>query len=416
MRARVGIGIGAESIRVVLVTPRGMVRWHREVPRESADTPGLERALREGLAVIPGRRWIRRRAVAALGPHCTQVKLVAELPPLGKARDIARVLAEAPHRFFLRNGVPLTTGGVRLVDERSAWAAAFERPVVETVVQVCREARLRLDAIVPAAGVLPTVLRGEAISWTDGTVRCGVVHNGLALTSVSREAVTTGDAHGGPLMPDDRLSAIGQHGWRYADALGAVTIGAREPLRIGNRALRTWKTKRLSSWRRGVSYLAATTSLLLAIAAPGLRAWRTEVLAERELRDTAAERRGVAVTARELKRVSTSLDEAAEFFRHRRSHVSLLASLTSALPSDAWLMALKTDSTGGHLVTLSSRAAGVLAAMDSVDGITGAAFLGPVTNEVRGAREVERATIRFRWSDVRCASASPSCPDGGERR
>jgi hypothetical protein len=411
----VGIGIGAESIRVVLVTRRGVVRRHREVPRESLDIAGLERALREGLAVIPGRRWIRRRAVAALGPHCTQVKLVAELPPLGKARDIARVLAEAPHRFFLRNGVPLTTGGVRLVDERSAWAAAFERPVVETVVQLCREARLRLDAIVPTASVLHTVLRSEAISWTDGTVRCDVAHKGLALTSVSREAVS-GNTPTEPPVPDDRLSAIGQYGWCYADALGAVTIGAREPLRIGNRALRTWKTKRLSSWRRGLSYLAATTSLLLAIATPGLRAWRTELLAERELRATAAERRGVAVTARELERVSTSLGQAAEFVRHRRSHVSLLANLTSALPSDAWLMALKADSAGGHLVTLSSRAAGVLAAMDSIEGITGATFLGPVTNEVQGAREVERATIRFRWSDARCALPSPSCPNGGERR
>jgi hypothetical protein len=413
----VGLGIGAESVRVVLVTRAGVVRWHREVARASADLPSLERALREALAAMPGRRWPHLRAVAALGPHCTQVRLVSELPPLGNPRAMARVVAESPHWFFLRNGAPVTTGGVRLVDERSAWAAAFERPVVETIAHACREARMRLDAVVPTAAVLHAGLADQAVSWIDGGVRCDIVYEGHVLHSVIRTPSTAavGDASSAH-VPGDRLAGIGRDAWRYADALGAVTAGPREPLRLGAKALTGPPAQGVSSWRGAATYLAAITALLLVAVTPGLRAWRTEVLAEREVRARASGRHGVAVTAQQLERVTRALAEGADFARHRRSHLSLLTSLTKAFPTNAWVMALRTDSTGGHLVSLSGGAAGVLAAMDSVEGITGAVLLGPVTNEVAGAREVERATIRFRWSGAICTAPPESCGNAGETR
>jgi hypothetical protein len=415
MSVCIGIGVAADSVRVVVLSRNGEVRWHAETPRESTGMEPLGAALRAAMAALPKRRWPRPQVSIALGPHCTQLRLLSELPPLGRAA-VSRAVGEGTNRFFLRNGVPLVTGGVRLIDDRSAWAAAFEMPVVETVIACCREARLQLVAIVPTAAVLHVGLPEANLVWDDGDVRAHIAYEGsrvTAFTRVSTTASTASPAAG--LTPHDRLAALGAGGWRFADAFGAAAAGVREPLRLRSTALKARKS-RAPAWRHRISIAASVTALAMAAAAPGASAWRTEQLAESELRARTAEQQRVANTARELDRVTGVLAEGAAFVRHRRSHLTLLASLATALSADAWITAIKTDSAGGHLVTFAGRAAGVLAAMDSVSGIGGAELLGPVTREVVGAREVERATFRFRWDDSDCVLRAAHCGPGPEAR
>ena len=416
MTIRIGVGVAADVVRVVLLSRNGEVGWHAEIPRQSSGAESLGTALRSAFAALPRRRWARPKVIVALGPHCTQLRLLSELPPLGKAADVSRAVGEGASRFFLRNGVPLVTGGVRMIDDRRAWAAAFETPVVETVIACCRESRLRLVAIVPSAAVLHAGLAGAHFLWDDGVVRSEIAYDGAVVTAFTRTPRL--DEHSPPpdmLVPRKRLLTLGSSGWRFADAFGAAAVGVREPLRL-HRALLKPHQSRAPAWRRRIGIAAAVLTLALAALAPGARAWRTEQLAESELRARTAEQQRIALTTRELDRVTGALGEGAVFLRHRRSHLALLSSLTTALPADAWITAIKTDSAGGHLVTFAGRAAGVLAAIDSVRGIAGAELLGPVTREVVGTREAERATFRFRWDDGDCALRAAHCAPSAEPR
>jgi hypothetical protein len=110
-----------------------------------------------------------------------------------------------------------------------------------------------------------------------------------------------------------------------------------------------------------------------------------------------SEQRDIAITRRRLDRANKALAEATTLLANRHSMLALLGELTSALPPDAALVTLRADSTGGHVIALAPRAAGVLAAMDSVSLITSVEISGPVTRETVGDRTLERATLHFRW-------------------
>jgi hypothetical protein len=63
------------------------------------------------------------------------------------------------------------------------------------------------------------------------------------------------------------------------------------------------------------------------------------------------------------------------------------------------LVTARLDSLGGAVVVLAPHATSTLASLDSVAGIAAPQIVGPVTKEVVGSRELERATVQFRRSE-----------------
>ena len=121
MTPRIGVGVGADALRLVYVR-RGRVRWSGEMDFEGADT--LERALPELLRQSPLPRWPRPVVTVAVGPFATQLKRVTGLPPLSDPRLTASLIRENQSRFFMRNGQPLLTTGVRTIEDGAAWVGS----------------------------------------------------------------------------------------------------------------------------------------------------------------------------------------------------------------------------------------------------------------------------------------------------
>jgi len=112
----------------------------------------------------------------------------------------------------------------------------------------------------------------------------------------------------------------------------------------------------------------------------------------------ATTRRSIAENSREIGKVTAELNEIAAFSERRRSATLFLEALSAALPPEAAIVALRTDSAGGNLMALTPRASAVLSALDSITAVAAAEIVGPVTREIIGTRELERVTVRFRWN------------------
>jgi hypothetical protein len=111
-------------------------------------------------------------------------------------------------------------------------------------------------------------------------------------------------------------------------------------------------------------------------------------------------RRQVVADESDLARVSGALGEVAAFGSGRRSMTLLLADLAQALPIGSALVSVSTDSAGGTLVALAPRAALLIDKLEHVPAFGTLTIVGPVTREVAAAAEVERVTLRFRWTDA----------------
>ena len=98
--------------------------------------------------------------------------------------------------------------------------------------------------------------------------------------------------------------------------------------------------------------------------------------------------------------MSEALAQVATFDASRRSVTLILAQLERALPENAALVTVRLDTAGGTMVILAPRAAAALAALDSVPAVVAPVIIGPVTKEMAGTRELERATIQFRLGAV----------------
>jgi hypothetical protein len=390
MSASIGLVVASDELRAILVRD-GTVCWAARSGRvlDSA----LSAQIKDLLAQAPVDRWRRPRVTGAVGPSASQVKRLQGLPPVEDPAALALIVSEGAGRFFLRNGIPLDTGGVRIVESGTAWAAAYERPMIAEIAAGCRAAGFRLRAVVPSVVALAAVATTESGSWDDGDVRVEFSAAAGTLASVRRVAA---DA---PVMPlaaaPPALASLGADGWRFSDAYGAVTIASSEPL-----ALRPAGSVNAPSSRRDVARagIACAIAALLAAAAPGFGAQIDRARASRDLALLSATARDAAGADEELRRMSRALAESDAFAASRRSPTELLGGLALALPAGAALVLLRVDSAGGTLVMLAPHAARAIAALDSVPGITAPEIVGPVTRETIANRAVERVTVHFRLS------------------
>jgi hypothetical protein len=447
----VGIGVSATSVRAVGVSGDA-IRWAIELERREheplADTitalierspiastgsgtrgpaqarhPSERRPLSSGRRGLPIAGWLRPRVVVAIGPSAVQLKRLTGLPPLDDVAALEAMVREGAGRFFLKNGVPLITTAVRLVEPGTAWAAAFDATVVDEIERACRAAGLRLQAIAPAAAALAHAVRptasGERLVWTDGGVRTELTFSERRVESLRRLPSTSAHEHSadsstggnesvtldvGQPPPIEALEKLGDRALTFADAYGATRLAQYltrdEPLvlQAGSAALGSSRHPEPTTTRLAVAVLAFLLAAASAIAGPSLVAAHSASDARGTLHSMEKDIARAEGEDADLSRISRALFEVASFESSRRSATTLLANLTRALPKEAALVALDVDTAGGTLVALGARASQVTTALEKVKEIASPEIVGPVTRETAGSREVERVTVRFKFA------------------
>lgn len=389
MSTTLGIAVGAEGIRAVALNGGRIV-----AATEARVGPGdsLSAAVAELLSGAPLPRFPRPRVVVALGPSLAQTRRIAGLPPLDDGRMLAQVVREGAGKFFLRNGVPLATTGVRIVEPGTVWAAALDERAVRQVEAGCRAAGLRADRFVPAVAVLGRALTGDHLRWPDGPAVAEVELQGGELRAVRRlSASAAADAPPPAAVP--ALARLGEEGWRFADAYGAASLPEYEPMVLRPAGARA--PGDVPRWRLALAGGALAAALLFAAVAPALQAMGAEDAAAARIAAVQDRRRAAADTERELGRITGALAEAAAFDAGRYSPTLLLADLTAALPAGSAIVAFHADTAAGSVVALAPRAAVVVQPLERVTGIVSPEIVGPVTRETVAGRQLERVMVRF---------------------
>jgi hypothetical protein len=343
------VGVAIERDRLRAVGVRGThVLWG--VDAALADDGSLDASLAAFFERLPLGRLVRRPCVTvALGATFAQTKRLAGLPPIADERVLARTVGEHAARFFLKNGVPLVTTSVRLDAEGRPWGAALQKNVVDTIVNVCRNSRLRLSGIVPAVDVARTEI--------------------AALTPLGNDAMEFAAAYGAAVTASALI-------WRA----GAVA------------------DERAPRWRVAAVAGAAGVAFVLAAVAPGFSARVAERRAVAHLSTIASPTRAARRVSRDLGLVTSALGEVATFDHERRPLTVVMAALGKALPEGAALLALHVDSAGGSIVALAPRAGALLTRLENVPGLAAPEVTGPVTLETAAGHDVERVAVRFHWS------------------
>jgi hypothetical protein len=393
----IGLGVGAQQLRAVGVVSN-RIEWALQVARESGRP--LVDELEELLRRAALRSWPRGIAMAAIGSFASQTKLLSGLPLVQQADEIRSVVREGASRFFLRKGGALIISGVRPTVPGSAWATAYDESVVREIESACRHMRLPLRLIAPAVLAITRASSNERVVWRDGDVALQIEIVAGELRNVCRAPDSANSTESLGLI--SALEPLGEDAWQYADAYGVTQLPRNEPLvlRLGSRDSGT------ASNPRGLRMAVAATVVTLAVAAvaPGVSGAIAARRAEDRLRAVAVQRRDVVKNERELERITHALSDVSTFDRSRHSAITLLGSISRALPNRSALVDIHYDTLGGTVVLLADRSAEALAAIDSVPFVRGAEIIGPVTKELSAGREMERATVRFRFSN---ASRSP---------
>jgi hypothetical protein len=407
MSVRVGIAVSTDFVRAVAVRD-GAVLWGAESP---VDGRPIEAVVGELIAARRLRRWPRPTVIAAVGPARAQLRRLAGLPPVVDAAALARLVSESAGRFFLRNGVPLVTTGVRRDHEGdgAGWSAAIEQPVVAALERTCRAHGLRLVAVLPTLSVIPHALNGDTLTWTDGDVCARITLSGGRLVTMRRAISDAAE----PAPQRDELpcavpalAVLGAEGWRFADAYGAAVASVRDPLAY--RPARSASAPPVRPWRLAAAGLACGIAVASAMLGPTLAARRAAAQATVALSTLGGRRHAAEAAEADLARVSAALEEVAAFDRDRHAATLLVSDLARALPAGSALATLRVDSAGGTLVALALRAAVLIERLEHVPGLTSPTIVGPVTREVAAGTEVERVAIRFGWAGAPAAPAVPS--------
>jgi hypothetical protein len=422
----VGLGISTESLRAVCVRA-GRVTWAREIALDV--DMSMEDVLDELLASVPRPRTARIRVVAAVGPARSQVRRLRGLPPVKSGALLSALVRQDPTRFFLQNGVPVVTTDVQPLDDGTAWAGAIEKPVVDAIVRACRRRRWRTPLITPTAAALIRVIEDESIEWLDGDIALMLTHEHSELQDCRREARAPHDdlddegtpvANILPAAPTFAGDAV-----RFADAIGAATLGARLPLVHRPSSAKT--NIALPVWRWTLAASCAVLAIAFALMAPGLVAIRDANRARQELASIATASAAAMSTERQLAGSVLLLAELSRFDRSSRSMTMTLASITRAVRPPTMLLSIHVDSAGGTLVALTPRAMALLDMLAHAPELSAPTIVGPVLpaptaaqgpsgappptaggtaqNASTSSAKMEQVTIRFTWA---AASAHPA--------
>ena len=389
MTVRVGLAVSADAIRAVALTRRGIF-WRHEVVREPETS--LASGIDALLAAAPIPRWPRPVLAAAIGPHASQVKSLSRLPPVDDPTLLAALVRESASAFFLRNGSPLVTTGIRSSSTGEVLAGAIDLPYVETIRDVCRARGWRLGPIAPVAVALPFAFEDTGFAWNDGHLMLDVVSADRALTSVRCRKWNNAAASTTAATPVPELAAVGDDSVKYADAYGAAQLDAAEPLVVDLIAHQLLGVREI--WRPLFAPAAVLLAALVALAAAPLYTIWSARSAETRI---AAIRPGrwhvVTAALGELDEVTRVLTDLKRFSDSRGNMFELSGQLARRLPVGSAIVSMDVNSDGGQIVTLTSRPDEVLAAVRATPGITKADLVEAGQVPMSGA--ARQVTVRF---------------------
>jgi hypothetical protein len=391
MSVRIGIAIGRGAVRAVALRAEKIV-WAGEAPLASIDA--LQASITTLLAQAPATRWSRPVLHAAIGPHGAQVKRVVGLPEIGDVEALTAIVREAAGTYFLKNGIPLVTTRVRLAGAGSAVAAAVDRPYVEAIRAACQAKGYRAGPIAPTAIALLGALTDESFRWNDGSLTIDISRTGRQLDTVRTRPATSADDDAVTAAPVPALAVLGTDALRYADAFGAATVDAHEPLAIQSDAVPLWKVGiRGRRWTRPAAILA------LGALAIGISPLAAKWAGNRALANVARLRPGrwqvITTSLGQLDRVSTILSQARAFDDSRTSAAKLLGELSRVLPQKSALLSFDWSDAGGEISVVTDDPSGVLAAVRRIPVIGSVELVGSVTRQAVGGEELQRITVRF---------------------
>jgi len=389
----IGIAVASDAVRAVAVKD-GMVKW--ALRTERAEGGELAADLEALLRKAPVSRWSRPRVVAVVGPAGAQTKRLTGLPLLQDGSALAEIVRESSGRFFLRNGVPIITSGVR-IDDEGAWVAAFERPILEAIEDACAQRKLRLAFVSPTLIVLSLATPQHTIRWRDGEVVAEATYGPDGrLRAVKRAGDGAADAGKISIVP--ALAALGDDAWQFADAYGAAVAKSGEPI-----AWRGWSERGGQGILSRAGRVAAVAALFAGVAAaivPSIGDALSTRRSSTQLAQLAPRSKRAVVARSELALMTRALSEIGTFAAARHSSVLLLGATTRALPDGAALASIHVDSSFGTMVIVAPRIAAAMSALDTVHAMSALEIVGPVTKEITGGREVERASVHFRLTRI----------------
>lgn len=396
MRVRIGLGVARDAIRAVALRG-GRIVWaaEAEVPSEGEDA--LASTIAALLADAPGHRWPRTIVAAAVGPHASQVRLVAGLPEVLDAETLAAVVREGAAAFFLKNGAPLVTTGVRPVAPGVAWAAALDESCLAAIRDACRMRRWRLDLVAPTAVVLPLALEGESHSWVDGPVLVELTWRDGRLESARTRVAALSQQ---PAAPQARpVAALGDRAARYADAYGAALLDRGEALAVDPLAQSAGPLGDLRRRLRAPAIVTLAAAALMLVS-PLAAVWVGR-RAERRAAEVRPQQWDAIVTATEqLDRVTQVLDDVRRFAESRRTAAILLGRVTEAFPDGSALASFALNDDQAQVMVLTSQPQAVVAALERLPDVASAETLGSAIRQVVADRPFDRVTIRLRLTPL----------------
>jgi hypothetical protein len=395
MRRVIGLGVGCDSVRAILVSG-GRIERHEERP--ITDASDLSTAVGELLTTLCGSRRSQIRVNAAIGPSSVQVKQLRGLPGATAPAVLSEAVRSNAGRFFLAGSGPVVIPDVEPHAD-GWWGAAYVESPLRAVFAAARSAGVKVTGCVPTALVLGAAFTGQSVAWCDGDTAILTGLQGREVVSVRRiRCVAATDA-----ILDPALVALGPHAERFADAYGAAVL-ARPVLQVrphdAEAALRLRLRVRRSLWG------AVMLSAALLTFAPGLTATRARLRAESELAGLQTRAAAAARSGHSFARTLDDLGRVSSYDATRRSMTITMGQIASALPDSTAVVTIRIDTTGVDLVALSLPGAPILTDISRLPGVEGAQFVGALTRELVAGQEFQRTALRFRLRPV----ASPGVP------
>jgi hypothetical protein len=381
-----GVSVGATHVRAVLWS-RGAIAWAGVAPYATVDD------LADAIARLAGESGVPVGAArVVLERDVVQLRSVVPAPPLKPAALGRYVALEAP-RLFRKNGAPLVTDGVRVTvakDTAVLWAGATAEPVAQAVLIGCAQAGLVLEALGPAADVLPHALvttKEPVVLSSDGVSEL----LDLGIGGVWRSRLVRNVAPVDGQVPSREftraLAALGDEAPHFAAAYAAAVALPR--LTLLPTEARAAQERRSRRRMTGLFALGAALWLLAAGTYVGRLAWLRHV-ATRSLGTAAPAVDSALTVRRELGLAEVTLATVTRADQGRSRHLALLAAVTRALGDSTYLLTLQVTPDGVvRLAGYAPVAARVVADLERVAVLRNVRLEGPVTRE-HGAGSTER--------------------------
>lgn len=337
VKPMLGISVSAQHVRGVLVE-RGSVAWAGQAEWTSLSE------LSDAIGRLAGEitRPVRRARVV-LERDVAQCRALIPAPPLKNGAVAKYVALEAP-RLFRRNGTALLTDATLVKVEgktRALRAAAASEALVREVLNGCAGAGFTVEAIGPAADVLPRAFARApeqiALPIPDGRAT-EILEIGIGGVWRSRLVRKTGSGEQGAeaaLVPElDRLGdGAGAFAAAYASAVAHPKLSFF-PEEIRHARART-ATRRLVKLAIIAAILwSSAGALYVARLGWAARTARAETAALADAVDVALDAR------RQLALANDALATIDDAVRTRSRHLELLGALARTLDRSSYLVSL----------------------------------------------------------------------------